>query len=694
MKQTLFTKSALQTTLVIAGAIIVSLLGLLTITHYDNKYITKAALTQDNRCIIPEKGYCSLVDGWELYPDLLLSPEDFTDKTPSYYSTWAGEYPNLSLFHEDKNPYGVATWRLHLTGTGNVLLYLQEPLCAARVYADGLCLGETGEVPHSEHSSNGDNSSGGDYSLREEYSPEKAYDPMDTYAPLIKDTAFSFYLDDETELIIQTANYSHYYGGIWYAPVIGDADSVSHLIASRILIYGLLFFSSLTLSLFCIVLWERKEDGGKAATFYFGMLSLSFSVRICYPFLRLFGVPLVRTLYAIEDAAAVSGIYFSIQIALLLFLPDGLKRLKKALSILSLGVCGIVIIAPLFVFPAVPGLVLWYGPFISWYKAIMAFLLISLTVYGGFMELLHIKIILAAAIANGICLFYSVLTIGYYEPFAGAYPEEYGAFCMVIAFAVLMVQRSREMTAENIKLNLHLQEEVDEKTEHLQKLLVERGQLIAELGHDMKSPLTSLSNMAQIIRLNDIMLDEDTRRRMIHIEEQCDILSERLKSIQEIAAQTSSPVKMEPMLLNTFLSDFYRTCRPIIELYGPNFLENITSRPCRIMANREQLFRALENLLYNAADFTPPEGKITLSLTTDADFAYITIADTGCGIPEKDLPNIFRRSYTTRSDKGGQGLGLAITRTIVLEHEGQIDAVSKEGEGTTFTIRLPVLADM
>ena len=192
--------------------------------------------------------------------------------------------------------------------------------------------------------------------------------------------------------------------------------------------------------------------------------------------------------------------------------------------------------------------------------------------------------------------------------------------------------------------------------------------------------------------MNDIMLDDDTRRRMVHIEEQCNILSERLKSIQEIAAQTGFPVKMEPVLLNTLLSDFYYNCRPIIELYGPNFLENITSRPCHIMANREQLFRALENLLYNAADFTPPDGKITLSLTADDSLAYIAVSDTGCGIPEKDLPNIFHRSYTTRKDKGGQGLGLAITRTIVLEHAGQIDVVSKEGEGSTFTIRLPLLS--
>lgn len=663
MKQTVFTKSAFQTIPIIAGAIILSLLGLLTITRYDNKYITKASLAQDNLCVIPERGYCSLVDGWEFYPDILLSPDDFSSGAHPCYNTWAGEYPNLALFHKDKNPYGISTWRLHLQGSGNVTLYLQEPLCAVRVYADGVCLEETGNVS------------------------------SDNYSPLVKDTVCSFLLDGETELIIQTANYSHYYGGIWYPPIIGDTDSVSRLIASRMLLYGLLFFSSLTLSLFCIVLWERGKNGSKSATFYFGMLSLSFAVRICYPFLRLFGVPLVRTLYAIEDAAAVSGIYFSIQIALLLFLPDGFHRTKKVLRILSFGACGVVFIVPLFVLPAVPGLILWYGPLVSWYKAIMAFLLTSLTVYGGFMGLHHIKIVLAAATANGICIFYSVLSIGYYEPFAGAYPEEYGAFCMVIAFAVLMVQRSREMAAENVKLNLHLREEVAEKTEHLQKLLMERGQLIAELGHDMKSPLTSLSNMAQIIRLNDIMLDEETRRRMIHIEEQCDILSERLKSIQEIAAQTSTPVKMEPVLLNTFLSDFYHNCRPIIELYGPNFLENITSRSCHVMANRERLFRALENLLYNAADFTPPEGKITLSLTKDEDLACISISDTGCGIPEKDLPNIFRRSYTTRSDKGGQGLGLAITRAIVLEHAGQIEAASKEGTGTTFTIRLP-LADI
>lgn len=664
MKQTIFTKYMKQAVLIIAGSAILTLLGLWAITCYDNKYIAKAARTQDNFTQIPPKGYFSLVDGWTLYPDVLLSPEDFTSQASGNHlslTVWAGEYPNLSPFHEDRNPYGTATWRLLLQGNGMFTLYLPEPLCAASVFVDGECLGQTGEVT-------------------------PAY-----YKPLVRDSFFSFALDGEAELLIQTANYSHYYGGIWYAPVIGDPDSIHHLLAARMAVYGLLFASSLTLSLFCIVLWKRSQTTADRVMFYLGMVSISFALRICYPFFRLWGIPLVRTLYALEDGAAMLGIYFSLQIVFLLFWPNGSRRFKNTLRAIALGVSGLVVVAPLFILPAAPVLVSLYGSFISWYKLLMAGLFISFTIYGGFTGAAHTNVILAAACANGICLLYGVLSIGGYEPFIGAYPEEYGNFCMVIAFAVLMVQRNHAMAEENRKLNLHLQEEVQEKTSHLQELLTERGQLLAELGHDMKSPLTALSNMAQIIRLNDIMLDDDTRARMIHIEEQCDILSKRLKSIQEIAAQASAPMSMEPVLLNTFLSDFGRNCRPIIELNGTNFTEKIDCYPCRVMANRDQLFRALENLLYNAADFTPADGEISLSLKADKSAAYITVADTGCGISKEDLPRIFHRSYTTRADRGGQGLGLAITRAIVLEHGGQILAESIEGEGTTFTIRLPLL---
>lgn len=103
---------------------------------------------------------------------------------------------------------------------------------------------------------------------------------------------------------------------------------------------------------------------------------------------------------------------------------------------------------------------------------------------------------------------------------------------------------------------------------------------------------------------------------------------------------------------------------------GPDFVYEPTSHPCQIMANSDKLSHALENLVYNASDFTPSDGKITLSLKKE---------------------RFFQRFYTTRSGEGGQGLGLAITQTIITEHGGTIHADPVEGKVTTFTIRLPLV---
>ena len=149
---------------------------------------------------------------------------------------------------------------------------------------------------------------------------------------------------------------------------------------------------------------------------------------------------------------------------------------------------------------------------------------------------------------------------------------------------------------------------------------------------------------------------------------------------------------METVSLNRFLSDFYRSNQPVVELTGPDFLCELTPLTCTVMADSRKLTRALENLIFNAGEFTPPDGRITLSLEREQAFAVIRVTDTGCGIPEAELPKVFDRYYTTRADEGGQGLGLAITRTIVLEHGGEICVESVVGGGTAFMIRLPLVS--
>ena len=221
-----------------------------------------------------------------------------------------------------------------------------------------------------------------------------------------------------------------------------------------------------------------------------------------------------------------------------------------------------------------------------------------------------------------------------------------------------------------------------EKTRRLDLLRAERAQLMAELGHDMKSPLTALSNMAQIIRLNDIMLDEDTREKMRGIEDNCSILADRVRAIGELAGETAVSARMEPINLNQFLAAFHRSNQPVVELTGPDFLLELTPLPCRVLADRERLSRALENLVFNAADFTPPEGRVILSLDRDGEDAVICVSDTGCGIPEAELPKVFRRFYTTRSDAGGQGLGSPSPALSSWSTAGEIGATSTAGRGS------------
>lgn len=643
-------------------AAFLSFSGLAILYRADNKYTAKTEMVQEHVTLLPVSGTAFLVDGWELYPDRLLTPGDFLDQTPSpRYTVWAGEYPNLALFHTDGNPYGAATYRLRLKGEGMTALYLQEPLCAARVFVDGRDLGGPGEVG------------------------------MAGYRPLIRDTTYSFPIDGEAELIIQTANYSHYYGGLWFPPAIGNVDSVARMAASRMIFYGIFCFSSLALALFCTVLWFGRKQQRDPAAFWFGFLCLAFALRVCYPFFRLWGVPFVRPLYALEDGAALLGIYCAVRISLYLFLPDRWKRIQGTAATLSLGMCGVGILVPLLVLPSFPGFMLWYGPFISGYQILAALFLIAAAACGCVLGKPYSRPALMAVTANGVCLLYGAVTVGRFEPAVGGWPEEYGAFCMVLAFAALMVSRSRAMAAENLRLTEHLQDEVDEKTRHLTKLLKERGQLMAELGHDMKSPLTALSNMAQIIRLNDIMLDEDTREKMQGIEDKCSVLADRLESIQELAGEAGTLPQMEPLSLNRFLADFYRSNQPVVEMTGPDFLCELTPLPCTVRADSRKLTRALENLIYNAGEFTPLDGKIVLSLKREQNFALICVADTGCGIPETEIPKVFDRFYTTRAEAGGQGLGLSITRAIVLEHGGEISVESTALEGSVFRVRLPLM---
>ena len=133
--------------------------------------------------------------------------------------------------------------------------------------------------------------------------------------------------------------------------------------------------------------------------------------------------------------------------------------------------------------------------------------------------------------------------------------------------------------------------------------------------------------------------------------------------------------------------------RPLAEKKNIELLME-TYRPIVAEVDEVRLSMALVNLIENAVKYNNVEGWVHVSLNADQTYFYITVEDNGFGIPKEAQEHVFDRFY--RVDKardratGGTGLGLAITKSIIVAHNGVITVESEEGEGTTFTVKIPL----
>ena len=242
---------------------------------------------------------------------------------------------------------------------------------------------------------------------------------------------------------------------------------------------------------------------------------------------------------------------------------------------------------------------------------------------------------------------------------------------------------------ENRRLNEHLSEEVARKTRALETLLGERRELLATLVHDIKNPLSAVRSYADLVRSSSVELDAETAACLNALSERVGAVEDRFGLLQDFSRAERVAGK-EKLALSSFLRGFYESNRPDIELGGQRFALELPREELYVSAGETQLRAALENLCYNALSFTPPGGRITLSLRREGGSAVICVADTGSGIAPEDLPHVFERGFTRRPDGSGEGLGLYIVRTFALEHGGRAEAQSQPGKGSTFKLHLPL----
>lgn len=224
----------------------------------------------------------------------------------------------------------------------------------------------------------------------------------------------------------------------------------------------------------------------------------------------------------------------------------------------------------------------------------------------------------------------------------------------------------------------------------LERLFIAQKRFVADVSHELRSPLTVILGNVDIIKRygpdeDSINAIESESKRMTRM------VGDLLLLAQADAGEL--PLLTQNLELDTLVLQVFEQAN-LLAKDGAS-LELDRFEPVRVHADPDRLKQLLLNLITNALKHTPAEGCITLSVWPNGPEALVTVADTGEGIPAEDLPHIFDRFY--RVDKararkqGGAGLGLAIALWIAEAHGGRITVKSTVGKGTTFTVHLPRL---
>ncbi|MFO7897638.1 MAG: GAF domain-containing protein, partial [Planctomycetota bacterium] len=211
------------------------------------------------------------------------------------------------------------------------------------------------------------------------------------------------------------------------------------------------------------------------------------------------------------------------------------------------------------------------------------------------------------------------------------------------------------------------------------------GEVAAHVAHEIRNPLVTIGGFAR------------SMRRQLGDEHPCtgsvDIVIEEVKRLEKILANVmdfskpSAPWK-RPTRLNQIIDNTCVLLADEFEAAGAELVKELDPDLPLVMVDAEQVKQALLNIVKNAVESLGPDGgRVSVTSRLEGDTVWIDVSDTGKGIAEDTIPNLFDPFFTTRPD--GTGLGLAVTKKVIVDHGGDIEVKSKLGVGTTFTLSLP-----
>ena len=227
-------------------------------------------------------------------------------------------------------------------------------------------------------------------------------------------------------------------------------------------------------------------------------------------------------------------------------------------------------------------------------------------------------------------------------------------------------------------------------------ILFQQSDLISEIVHEMRTPLTSIISYADLIIRPSLAADQHRQfAKIIRNEaERLDQLAEHYLDLARLESGRAS-LAQDPVDMNTVTYMAVSVLKPQAEAKRIGIVVDVPEGLPPVVGDAQRLHQVLINLVGNAVKYCGPGDRVMISAQRGDQHLIVRVADTGPGISEEELQYIFKRFYrvsATEDKASGAGLGLAITQQIIRAHNGEIEVSSTEGEGTTFTFTLPIEA--
>jgi signal transduction histidine kinase len=225
-------------------------------------------------------------------------------------------------------------------------------------------------------------------------------------------------------------------------------------------------------------------------------------------------------------------------------------------------------------------------------------------------------------------------------------------------------------------------------------LLFQQSDLISEIVHEMRTPLTAIIAYTDLMRRPEATPAQCAQFSKI-IQSEAERINEMANDFLDLARLESGRASLarDPVDLNTVIRMATNVLRPQADTKQIEMLVDIPATLPALTGDAQRLHQVMLNLLSNAVKYCHPGDQVKIKANVAGDQLAVSVADTGPGIPPDALTHIFERFYRVPGMEGqisGAGLGLAITQQIIEAHGGEINVDSEEGHGTTFTFTLPV----